>query len=95
VRTDCGGAAPLRCHCRADRTGRRRRSQHPCVACQTRIAEPYTVHPHRRLATTERRFSPTRFIRRHAAVLPALGLASAADKPYSLKVVMHDHALNK
>jgi hypothetical protein len=29
VRTDCGGAAPPRCHCRAARTGRRRRSQHP------------------------------------------------------------------
>jgi hypothetical protein len=42
--------------------------------------------PYRRHATTERRFSPTRFIRRHAAVVPALGLASAADKRYSLCV---------
>jgi hypothetical protein len=40
--------------------------------------------PYGRHATTERRFSPTRFIRRHAAVVPALGLASAADKRYSL-----------
>jgi hypothetical protein len=70
VHTNCGGAAPLRCHCRAARTGRRRRSQHPCVAHQTRIAEPYTAHPHRRPATTERRLSPTRFIRRHAALNP-------------------------
>jgi hypothetical protein len=40
--------------------------------------------PYGRHATTERRLSPTRFIRRHAAVVPALGLASAADKRYSL-----------
>ena len=42
--------------------------------------------PYGRHATTERRFSPTRFIRRHAAVVPALGLASAADKRYLLGI---------
>jgi hypothetical protein len=50
--------------------------------------------PYGRHATTERRLSPTRFIRRHAAVVPALGLASAADKRYSLgvtKISSHDH----
>ena len=43
--------------------------------------------PYGRHATTERRLSPTRFIRRHAAVVPALGLASAADKRYSLGLI--------
>ena len=43
--------------------------------------------PYGRHATIERRFSPTRFIRRHAAVVPALGLASAADKRYSLELM--------
>ncbi|MFO0166527.1 MAG: hypothetical protein ACK51P_20545, partial [Microcystis sp.] len=47
--------------------------------------------PYGRHATIERRFSPTRFIRRHAAVVPALGLASAADKRYSLEVYVLLH----
>jgi len=49
--------------------------------------------PYGRHATIERRFSPTRFIRRHAAVVPALGLASAADKRYSLGVTERPNAL--
>jgi hypothetical protein len=54
--------------------------------------------PYGRHATTERRLSPTRFIRRHAAVVPALGLASAADKRYSLGLASSaacKHKLNR
>ena len=46
----------------------------------------------RRRINAIRWFSPTRFIRRHAAVVPALGLASAADKRYSLAVTMFARA---
>ena len=56
----------------------------PAEHAQTGALNLTLPNPYGRHATTERRFSPTRFIRRHAAVVPALGLASAADKRYSL-----------
>ena len=47
---------------------------------------PICVCAPRRLPTAARPFSPTRFIRRHAAVVPSLIAAAAADKRYSLGV---------
>ena len=70
-------------HQTASRAGAQRRG----VRTQPdRFAEPYTAHQHRRPATAQRRFSPTRFIRRHEPLVPALDASAAADKHYSLGV---------
>ena len=84
----CCHRAPAHRQRRGPRAGRARQPQRNSHERHKRIADPYTAHLRapRRLPTAARRFSPTRFIRRHVALVPSSTVTSAADKHYSLAV---------